>query len=122
MAGNRPPRPPKRGEKQPTIRGYEATSSPSDLPPAERAWCVGGRSVHLVTARYFPTINPCPISWHAQLGLFPRVSGHKATMGLTGHMAPPLNQMRNPPCLVPISRSRGVASAAATGKVPRGWF
>ncbi|CAK0838721.1 unnamed protein product [Prorocentrum cordatum] len=43
-------------------------------------------------------------------------------MGLTGHMARPPNQMHIPPCLVPISRSRSVASAAATGKLPRGWF
>eukprot|EP00959_Pyramimonas_sp_CCMP1952_P296396 6200531-Pyramimonas_sp.AAC.1 len=28
---------------------------------------VGGKSVHLATAKYFPTINPCSIGWHAQL-------------------------------------------------------
>ena len=44
-----------------------------------------------------PDYHPCPINWHAQLGLYPRVSGHKATMGLTDHMAPPLNQMRKFP-------------------------
>eukprot|EP00959_Pyramimonas_sp_CCMP1952_P322669 6752166-Pyramimonas_sp.AAC.1 len=72
MASNQPT-PPKRVRKRASTNMVSAaTSSPSDMLPAERARNVGRRSVHRVTAGYIRAVNPCPFSWHAQLGLFPR--------------------------------------------------